>query len=148
MEQAELDEKIKRVEERHQHSRGLATALSATIIGLSGGLFYMLNAAPDAPVLLLLSLDGWARLLLGLSIVFAVLLQFFHVLGYLHHARALNKQVRVEVGPELERKNTFRDLKAELDKSTISFVYMDLAVKAAVFAHLAGLVAVGIGHIW
>ena len=66
-----LNEQVEQVYERHQHHRGLATALSATIIGLSGGLFYMLDAAPDAPVLLLLSLDGWARLLLGLSVVAA-----------------------------------------------------------------------------
>jgi len=126
-----------------------ASVVSATIIGLSGGLFYMLDAAPEAPVLLLLlSLDGWARLLLGLSVVAAVLLQFFHVLGYLHFAYATGKQLKASIKPESERGKIYTELQAELDKAEAAFGWMELTVKIAVFSHLLGLGAVGIGHIW
>ena len=147
MEQAELDEKVKRVEERHQHSRGLAGILSATIIGLSGGLFYaLMNTPPDAPVRVLLA-DSFARGLLGVSIIAAVLLQFFHVLGYLHFAKATNKHLMASSKPE-DREKIYDALQADLDKGSDAFGWMDLTLKVAVFAHLAGLVAVGIGHIW
>ncbi len=143
------DQKAEQLYERHRHHRGLATALSVTIIGLSGGLFYaLMDTAPDAPVLVLLSLDGWTKLLLGLSVVAAVLLQFFHVLGYLHFAYATGKQLKASIKPESERGKIYTELQAELDKAEAAFIRMELTVKIAVFSHLAGLVAVGIGHIW
>ena len=141
MEQDELDKKVKRVEERHQHSRGLAGILSATIIGISGGLFYALmgEAAP---------LDRFARLLLGLSVVGAVLLQFCHVLGYVHHARAINKHFMASIAKSTDdRKELYTKLDGELKKAKFAFSCMDVAVWGAVGIHIAGLVLVGIGHI-
>ena len=136
---------IEQLYERHRHHRGLATALSATIIGLSGGLFYALMSPSPDPVVLVL--DRIARGLLGLSVVAAVLLQFFHVLGYVHHARAINKQLMASVNPQSEREQFYSEIRTELGDAQKAFDNMDLTVKAAVFIHLAGLIAVGIGHI-
>jgi len=139
---------FKDVDERFQHYRGLATALSATIIGISGGLFYWLMGLDDP----LLMTDRIARVLLGASVVAAVLLQFFHVLGYVHHARARHKHYLWSLGPSvlpgIDRDKLHTEMGDELTFSQDAFIRMDWCIKLAVWIHLAGLVAVGIGHIW
>jgi len=139
------NQKAEQLYERHRHHRGLASILSATIIGLSGGLFYTLMSPSPDPIVLMF--DRAARGLLGVSIIAAVLLQFFHVLGYLHFAKATGRQLKASIKPE-ESETIYKALQAELDKGSDAFDWMDLTVKIAVFSHLAGLVAVGIGHIW
>jgi len=140
-------EKFKDVDERFQHYRGLATALSATIIGISGGLFYWLMGLDDP----LLMTDRIARILLGASVVFAVLLQFFHVMGSVHHARAGHKNYLWSLGPSalpsIDPDELHTEMGDELTFSQDAFTRMDWCIKLAVWIHLLGLIFVGIGHL-
>ena len=140
IEREDFEQQVQDVDERFRHYSGLATALSVTIIGLSGGLFYALMGET-------VLVDRIARGLLGLSVIVAVLLQFFHVRGYVHHARARHHFFlagRPDAGDSEEH---LTKLGHELDDSRKSFDRTDWCLRLAVVIQLLGLSVVGIGHI-
>ena len=126
-------DEMKEVHEYYKHYRGAAIALSATVIAISGSLIYWLtgnfilknfNDLSKCENLLV----GVQLLMFGISITFAVFVQYYHFKGYFHFARIYFNQ------------STSED-------SNKNFNCMDHATDYGVLALLIGLIFTAIFYI-
>ena len=131
-------EQAKVVDESFRHYRASQLALSATIIAISGTILYWVKDSTSWP-------DMVSKVLLGLAVCAALLMQLLHAFGYKHQARSddylLEASVDRFVGlpdPELMRK-----CGREHKSATKFFTWLDRVTLAAFALCIAGLLIVG-----
>jgi len=135
----ELTDTAKAVDELYIHYRGLATALSATIITLSGGVFYWLRDSYTP-------MDRLAKLSFGLAIVASLTMQFFHVNGYMHQGRARYALMKFTFSQHLDF-GWAGETGTEFRRATQSFDRLDWATRVALLFCFTGLVLAGVRFI-
>lgn len=139
----ELQEEWKNVDESFRQYRASQLALSATIIGVSGAVIYWILESFILPHLI-------AKVLLGLAVCAALLMQLLHAFGYMNHARAYVCLVRTATQNRsaAEKKEAVEQYNKHCDKGTRFFNALDRVTLCAFFLCIAGLLVAGVWHLF
>jgi len=133
-----LQDEWKNVDESFRQYRASQLALSATIIGVSGGVLYWIQESVLTPDLI-------AKGLLGLAVCAALLMQLLHTFGYMYHARSYVSLLRALTPnrSRSEKEKALRQYNDDSSSGTRFFTALDWVTVGAFSLCIFGLLTFG-----